>query len=104
VTHSMALTTPALLQGIDLHYQTENRLVWNEQEPKRRTRVSLRDQLDPRTEHVASLFAVTTEQISIAADRAASVAAMSSLLFLLSESVRTTLLIGYAKERTTERG
>jgi hypothetical protein len=31
VTHSMALTTPALLQGIDLHYETENRLVWNEQ-------------------------------------------------------------------------
>ena len=28
----MALTTPALLQGIDLHYETENRLVWNEQE------------------------------------------------------------------------
>src|SRR5580704_17892204 len=27
-THSMALTTPALLQGIDLHYETENRLVW----------------------------------------------------------------------------
>jgi hypothetical protein len=26
VTHSMALTTPALLQGIDLHYETENRL------------------------------------------------------------------------------
>jgi hypothetical protein len=29
---------------------------------------------------------------------------MSSLLFLLSASVRITLLIGYAKERTTERG
>ena len=28
----MALTTPARLQGIDLHYETENRLVWNEQE------------------------------------------------------------------------
>jgi hypothetical protein len=42
--------------------------------------------------------------MSIGADRAASVAAMSSLLFLLSESVRTTLLVGYAKETTTERG
>jgi hypothetical protein len=29
---------------------------------------------------------------------------MSSLLFLLSESVRTTLLIGYAKARTAEGG
>jgi hypothetical protein len=28
----MALTTPALLEGIDLHYETENRLVWNERE------------------------------------------------------------------------
>lgn len=31
-THSMALTTPVLLPGIDLHYETENRLVWNERE------------------------------------------------------------------------
>jgi hypothetical protein len=30
----MALTTPALLQRIHLHYETENRLVWNE--PERR--------------------------------------------------------------------
>lgn len=29
---------------------------------------------------------------------------MSSLFFLLSASVRITLLIGYAKERTTEGG
>jgi len=28
----MALTTPVLLPGIDLHYETENRLVWNERE------------------------------------------------------------------------
>jgi hypothetical protein len=28
----MALTTPALLEGTDLHYETENRLVWNERE------------------------------------------------------------------------
>ena len=31
-THAVALTTPALLLGIDLHYETENRLVWNERE------------------------------------------------------------------------
>lgn len=31
-THSTILTVPALLQGIDLHYETEKRLVWNEQE------------------------------------------------------------------------
>ena len=31
-THSTALTTPALMQGIDLHYETEHRLVWNERE------------------------------------------------------------------------
>jgi len=38
VTHSMALTTPTLLQGIDLHYETENRLVWNEQERRNEAR------------------------------------------------------------------
>ena len=27
---SMPSPTPALLEGIDLHYETENRLVWNE--------------------------------------------------------------------------
>jgi hypothetical protein len=32
VTHSMALTTPAVPQGIELRYETENRLVWNERE------------------------------------------------------------------------
>lgn len=32
VTHSMALTTPALPQGSDLHYESENRVVWNERE------------------------------------------------------------------------
>jgi hypothetical protein len=31
-THSMALTTPALLEGIDFDYETENRVVWNERE------------------------------------------------------------------------
>ena len=31
-THSTALTTPALLVGIDLHYETENPLMWNERE------------------------------------------------------------------------
>lgn len=36
--HSMALTTPALLQGIDLHYETENRLVWNERERRNEER------------------------------------------------------------------
>jgi hypothetical protein len=34
----MALTTPVLLQGIDLHYETENRLVWNEQERRNEAR------------------------------------------------------------------
>ena len=38
MTHSMALTTPALLQEIDLHYETENRLVWNEQERRNEER------------------------------------------------------------------
>jgi hypothetical protein len=34
----MALTTPALLQGVDLHYETENRLVWNERERRNEER------------------------------------------------------------------
>ena len=34
----MALTTPALLQGIDLRYETENRLVWNERERRNEER------------------------------------------------------------------
>ena len=37
-THSMALTTPALLQGIDLHYETESRLLWNEREHRNEER------------------------------------------------------------------
>ena len=37
-THSMALTTPALREGIDLHYETENRLVWNERERRNEER------------------------------------------------------------------
>jgi len=48
----MAPTTPALLEGIDMHYETEHRLVWNERE--RRTRVGLRELLDPGAQHVAS--------------------------------------------------
>jgi len=37
-THSTALTTPALLEGIDLHYETENRLMWNERERRNEER------------------------------------------------------------------
>jgi hypothetical protein len=36
---------------------------------KRRTRVGLRDQLDPGTQHVASLFAGAEDQIRTATDR-----------------------------------
>ncbi len=32
------LTTPALLEGIDLHYETENRVVWNERERRNEKR------------------------------------------------------------------
>jgi hypothetical protein len=34
----MAPTTPALPEGIDLHYETENRLVWNERERRNEER------------------------------------------------------------------
>ena len=34
----MALTTPALVEGIDLHYETENRLVWNERQRRNEER------------------------------------------------------------------
>ena len=34
----MALTTPALLEGIDMHYETENRLVRNERERRNEER------------------------------------------------------------------
>jgi len=34
----MAPTTPALLEGIDMHYETENRLVWNERERRNEER------------------------------------------------------------------
>jgi len=34
----MVLTTPALREGIDLHYETENRLVWNERERRNEER------------------------------------------------------------------
>jgi hypothetical protein len=37
-THSMALTTPAPLEGIDLHYETENWVVWNERERRNEER------------------------------------------------------------------
>jgi hypothetical protein len=37
-TQSMALRTPALLEGIDLHYETENRVVWNERERRNEER------------------------------------------------------------------
>jgi len=33
----MALTTP-VLEGIDLHYETENRLMWNERERRNEER------------------------------------------------------------------
>ena len=36
-THSTALTTP-VLEGIDLHYETENRLMWNERERRNEER------------------------------------------------------------------
>ena len=37
-THSTAITTPAILEGIDLHYETENRLTWNERERRNEER------------------------------------------------------------------
>ena len=37
-TQSTALMTPALLVGIDLHYETENRLMWNERERRNEER------------------------------------------------------------------
>ena len=78
MTHSMALTTPALQQGIDLHYETENRVLRNEQERRNEERELVYEiSWIPEVSTVASLFAVTTEQISIGADRAASVTAMS---------------------------
>ena len=74
----MALATPALLQGVDLHYETENRVLRNEQERRNEERELVYEiSWIPELSTVASLFAVITEQISIGADRAASVAAMS---------------------------
>ena len=32
VTHCTALATTELFQRIDVHYETENRLVWNDRE------------------------------------------------------------------------
>ena len=37
-TQSTALMTPALLVEIDLHYETENRLMWNERERRNEER------------------------------------------------------------------
>jgi hypothetical protein len=37
-THSTAITTPPILEGIDLHYETENRLMWNERERRNEER------------------------------------------------------------------
>jgi hypothetical protein len=58
--------------------------------PKRRTRVALRDQLDPGAQHVASLFAGTEEQIRTAADRAAPKLGVSPGHAFLIKSVFTT--------------
>ena len=34
----MALPTPVLQEGIDLHYEIENRVVWNERERRNEER------------------------------------------------------------------
>ena len=66
----MAPTTPALLEGIDMHYETENRLVWNVRERRNEERELVYEICwIPEAQHVASLFAGTEEQIRTVADR-----------------------------------
>jgi hypothetical protein len=52
-THSMSLTTLALLQEIDLRYETENRLAWDEQERPKRSNGANKHRSRSRKEHYA---------------------------------------------------
>ena len=95
-THSTALTIPTLLEGIDLHYETGDRVVWNEREHRNEERELVYEIgwiLELNT--WLRFLRAPEEQMRTAADRAVpNLGASSAYAFSLIESVSTTFLAG----------